>query len=228
MLFVTYNIHGFVGIDRRFKPERTLKILSKIQPDFLGLQEVVLHKKKKTSPQISCLTETLGMNSIFAPTFETKDFVFGNAFFSRWPIVSYKVHDLSIKGKEARNLIEVNLKKNCKTIHVLSTHLGLNRFERACQFLKIFQILDKFKQDSSQVYMLGDLNQISYSGSLKEKVLSFFRPMGRQSTFPSYAPFLSLDQIWTNFQHKKTKHRVHKSFHSRLASDHLPLLMELE
>ena len=36
----TYNLHSCVGGDRRYDPERTLRVLEELNADILGLQEI--------------------------------------------------------------------------------------------------------------------------------------------------------------------------------------------
>lgn len=38
----TYNIHGAVGMDRKFAPERVAGVLKEIDADIIALQEVPL------------------------------------------------------------------------------------------------------------------------------------------------------------------------------------------
>lgn len=234
MLVATYNIHKFVGLDFKFRPERILKIISHLNPDILALQEVIISKKAHQSFPLHELAKFLKMKYLFAPTFETEDFLYGHALLTKFQIVKHHIYDISVKNKEKRSLLDVTLNNAGAMIKCYSTHLGLSQGERNAQFEKIFFVINQFlkKNIYHKLILLGDFNQLKYNLTLKDKIKENFLHLNEENTFPSISPFFSLDQIWTNIHHHFNKHkkqvfRVEKSWLARLSSDHLPLLTEL-
>jgi endonuclease/exonuclease/phosphatase family metal-dependent hydrolase len=41
LVVASYNIHRGVGLDRRYDLDRIAKVIAEIEPDLIGLQEVV-------------------------------------------------------------------------------------------------------------------------------------------------------------------------------------------
>lgn len=55
-----------------------------------------------------------------------------------------------------------------------------------------------------------------------------FNKMPALATFPAHRPLLSLDRIWVDPAERMISIKVHESELSAVASDHLPLIAEIE
>ncbi|HEY4593405.1 MAG TPA: endonuclease/exonuclease/phosphatase family protein, partial [Thermoanaerobaculia bacterium] len=86
---ITYNIHRAIGVDRRFRPERIVKILRHYEADVVMLQEV--DEGAPRSRELN-LAEELARGAGY-PHFalghnvSLKKGRYGNATLSRFPIV---------------------------------------------------------------------------------------------------------------------------------------------
>ena len=61
----TYNVHGCIGLDRRYDPERVAAVLRELNADIIGLQEVDNHRPlRRGLHQLELLRETTGMMAV--------------------------------------------------------------------------------------------------------------------------------------------------------------------
>ena len=68
LVVATYNVHAFVGTDRRFDPERVCAVLGEIGADVVGLQEV---QDAGGGPHaLDALAEACGAQVMRGPTFD--------------------------------------------------------------------------------------------------------------------------------------------------------------
>ena len=115
-------------------------------------------------------------------------------------------------------------------IMVFSTHLGLNSKERWTQILRLIARIRRTQSERKGYYLLmGEFNiwwplssQLRY---LEKRLNGFWM---RDHTFPSGFPFLSLDRFLRMKGIRFLKCGRHLSPLSREASDHLPLVAEIE
>lgn len=120
MRIVTFNIHGWrtkAGDSNNFG--RVVRVLSEIQPDIVGLNEV-FHPGPQgpdgSDSPLSALAEKLGMEVVFGPcmrwpaTRSLPERSYGNALLSRWPILASAAHHLAdAPDKEQRGLLEARV-----------------------------------------------------------------------------------------------------------------------
>jgi endonuclease/exonuclease/phosphatase family metal-dependent hydrolase len=151
---------------------------------------------------------------------------FGNALLTRHPIVEVRRIDLSMAQREARGALAATIHVGGTTLHVLSTHLGLRVHERRFQVQQILSYLDSVRD--AFVVVLGDFNDW-LPGRSAAHVLD--RRMGRPprpATFPAAWPLVALDRIWVQPRAALRRISVHATPIARLASDHLPVVAEIE
>jgi endonuclease/exonuclease/phosphatase family metal-dependent hydrolase len=94
----TYNIHRAIGLDRRFKPERIVEILNKLDADIVLLQEVdegaprsrELNLAKELAQSCDYPYYALGHNVTLRKGY------YGNATLSRFPIIRERNIDFTI------------------------------------------------------------------------------------------------------------------------------------
>ena len=65
--FVTWNIHGSVGLDGKREPSRIAEALSAMAADVIGLQEVEARPALSPLAQAPFLAERLGMHLAEGP-----------------------------------------------------------------------------------------------------------------------------------------------------------------
>lgn len=215
----TYNIHAGIGTDRKFDPDRIIKVLRELDADVVALQEVEHHLVGDLD-LLDYLAQGSESRAIAGPTLlrETRDY--GNALLTRLPIRELARIDLSIKGREARGALDVTFDCHGKSLHVVATHLGLTPGERRHQVRRLMTL---FKPEPDISVLMGDLNEWFLWGRPLRWLHAHFQSKPNYPTFPSRWPLFALDHIWIEPRSCLIALRVHSTQLARRASDHLPL-----
>ncbi len=236
---LTYNIHKCIGgVDRRYDPTRIRDVIGHYNPDVALLQEVDNEAKRSDHHrQVDVLGDLLGYahRTWFPNVTLRRGGEYGNAILSRFPLTDTSNIDLTVGRRKRRSVLHARYRarfpgtRHTRTVHVFNMHLGLSGRERKVQ-LQRFLECDPFKgfHARTPVIVAGDLNDVW--GTLGKLLRpSGFRGMNKPiRTFPSYAPVRALDSVYV-----RGDIEVHKVQRSRLglakrASDHLPLIADLE
>lgn len=218
----SYNIHRYVGMDRRPDPERICRVIAEIDADILGLQETDEGFYGRCDVgMIENLARETGRHAVLAPTMWRQNGHYGNALLSKWPVRDVRRIDLSVAGREPRGALDVDLDVNGRAVRVVVAHLGLAAAERREQVRRLRQT---FRTERSAIeIMMGDINEWFPRRRLLWSLHEYFGKVPSRRTFPSVLPILSLDKIWVKPRHALIETRVHSSALSRVASDHLPV-----
>ena len=220
----SYNIHACIGIDGRFDPTRIAAVISEIDADVLALQEVE-HHLLDNEDLLDYLARTTGYQAVAGPTLMRETRHYGNALLTRLPVIQSQSRDISVAPYEPRAVMEAQLAAGNKTLTVMATHLGLWPAERRTQ---VRQILSLLEQQSSEItLLLGDLNEWFLWGRPLRWLHKHFRASNHIRTFPAFFPLFSLDRIWVTPEKALWDVRSHRSQLSRKASDHLPIIAEI-
>ncbi len=221
MRIASYNIHDAIGRDRRFDPERILRVLEEIDADLLALQEVTLDTPGDFIQQLERAT---GAQSIDGTLFERGVGRYGNLVLSRLPIAQHRHHHISWSNREPRGLIDLNIQAGSHGLRVWATHLGLGLRERAYQWQQLARLLETPPKVD---LILGDFNEwrsVKMPGLLAAHP---YRQVARRG-FPTWPlPILALDRIFIHQRLQVRRSWIHNSPLARLASDHFPLLAEV-
>ncbi len=234
---VTYNIHkGIGGVDRRYRPQRVVEVLAATRADFLLLQEVDEGvPRSRQHRQVDLLGEALGFeHRVYYPNVRLKRGHYGNALLSRYPIDHHENIDLSIPLKKKRGALHARLSIDKRGVHrrlwLFNVHLGLAEFERRRQLRRVlaWQHEHRMRHDTA-VVVAGDFNDVW--GRLGPVVLEpeGYHGSGRRiRTFPALRPLRPLDRVFASGPvHIAFAHRGRMRC-ARVASDHLPLVAELQ
>lgn len=220
----TYNIHGAVGVDRKFAPDRVVEVLREIRADVIALQEVPLGGTAWPNV-LDMLQEATGFYSVEGPTMDGAKRRYGNAVLSRYPIVATRNIDLSFHSFEPRGALDADIDFHGHPLRVVATHLGLRISERRTQ---IDTLLQAFDTDRMPVILLGDINEWFTWGRTLKRLVSHFEAVPAPATFPSRYPVFALDRIWISPRHRLVHVNVHATPLARVASDHLPLIAHID
>lgn len=219
----TWNIHGAVGLDRRYDPGRIAAVLAEIDADVLALQE--FGSRRGAADLAAHLEAALGLPVHQRPTCTIDGCDFGNAMISRVPLQHLRAHDLSVPGREPRNALEARIGACGPGLRIFAIHLGLAGAERRHQVDRLAALLDAAAELPTVV--LGDFNE--WRGGRRLAALAGHLHAPRAPlTWPAPFPTLALDRVLVSRSGLRTRLGVHRSRLARLASDHLPLVAEIE
>jgi endonuclease/exonuclease/phosphatase family metal-dependent hydrolase len=220
LVFATYNIHGCIGGDGRYDPERIIQVLEQLNADIIALQEVESHGPDGRA-FLDWLGQQLGYTTIAGPTLLRGTGDYGNALLTKSIILTVRRHDLSLPSCEPRGALEVDLNHQGVLLKVVATHLGLRPVERRAQIQQLLACLHT--PPSHLAVLMGDINEwFLWGRPLRWLRTMFGIPRGFR-TFPARFPLFPLDRIWIKPQEALVSLEVHHSSLSHWASDHLPL-----
>jgi endonuclease/exonuclease/phosphatase family metal-dependent hydrolase len=223
---VTYNVHGGIGKDGRYTPERTANVIAETGADIIALQEVVDDERGNL---FATLTTQFHGFSLEGITIDGPQRRYGNLLLSRWPIIESAVVDLAHPKREPRNAIRALIETPSGPFQVIATHFGLSQHERLRQVALITQIAHA--HGAVPLAIAGDFNDWN-PWSRVGRMIRNHRGLGLHSvprlrTFPARFPLLALDRVLLRPPSCLIRTSVHRSDLSRIASDHLPLIAEV-
>jgi endonuclease/exonuclease/phosphatase family metal-dependent hydrolase len=219
----TYNTHSGVGLDRRFDAQRIADVVCELRADIVALQELEFRGQQT---MLDVIARATGFHAVAGPTFDRTDGAFGNGLVSRWPIASARHLDLAVARREPRRAIDATIQTPGVAIRVVATHLGLRPSERIEQARRL---IDALKADATTPTVLaGDINEWALPKRALGLLHAHFGESQGRGTFPSPLPVFALDRIWIAPARALVGVRAHKSRLARIASDHLPLVADID
>lgn len=236
---LTYNIHkGIGGLDRRYRPERVRDTIAHYAPDIVCLQEVDAGAARSNGHrQVDLLGDMIGLrHRTWFPNVELRSGgAYGNAILSRFHLTQTENIDVTIGWRKRRSILHARYRvripgrRRTRTLHVFNMHLGLSQGERKRQ-LRLFLESHPFAglHQRTPIIIAGDFNDVFGTlGRLLQP--EGFRSTGtRINTFPAYAPARALDSIYVRGDVEIRRLYRSQLQLARAASDHLPLIAELE
>lgn len=224
LTIATYNIHGAVGCDGRFAPERVAAVLRETNADIIALQEVPLGGGGAPNV-LDILQKATGYAAAEGPACDRPERRYGNAVLTRYPIQTIRTIDLSFGSREPRGALDADVDCHGHLLRVVATHLGLRPAERRDQIRRLLQVFDT---DQMPVILLGDINEWFVWGRALRWLVSHFQAVPAPATFPSRRPLFALDRIWIRPRHRLVHVEAHATPLARIASDHLPLIAHID
>jgi endonuclease/exonuclease/phosphatase family metal-dependent hydrolase len=224
---MTYNIRGARGTDGKRDFSRIGKFLKTYQIDIALIQEMDTRPAdRSTERDIADLQNDHFDFFVSAPTIVGAHGWYGNAILSRFPIVTKNVIDISRRGCEPRNILEVFMRTPAGHLHVVNTHKGLSPNERGPQLRSLHELLSR--QSEVPLVVGGDINQWhTYSKALRALNESL-HALTCGATFPTRYPFLHLDRMWCRPKGIVRTHGVLKTPETLRYSDHFPVVAEVD
>lgn len=235
---LSYNIHKCIGgIDRRYQPDRVVATIAHYQPDIVMLQEVDAGARRSSlHHQSDMLGEALGLphRAWFPNVALRSGGHYGNAILSRFPCREALNIDLSLPGRKARSVLHAVLRvrqdEADHTVHVFNLHLGLRQDDRRRQLVRFLDSHPFAHMHAhTPVIVGGDFNDVY--GTLGPHLLvpAGFRAMpAAPRTFPAFAPLRPLDAMFVRGDVQIRRAARGEIAIARRASDHLPLVVDLE
>jgi len=223
---VTYNVHKCRGMDGRVNALRIGGVLREVDADVIALQEVL-------GNQAEAISEELGIPYVLGENRKHHGYAYGNVVMSRWPFYETHNYDLSVRGREERGCLRVDLTVNGGALlHVFNVHLGTALFERREQGRKLIapELLTHRDVRAPRIVM-GDFNE--WTTGLATRLLRSHLEsadvrahLRRSKTYPGVLPFLHLDHIYYDPALRLERLELHRTKKALVASDHLPLAGE--
>jgi endonuclease/exonuclease/phosphatase family metal-dependent hydrolase len=227
LVVASYNIHRGVGLDRRRDLDRIAAIIREIDPDVIGLQEVIREPGADHRDQAAYLAEQLGMAVVMGETRAHGEGTYGNAVLTRLPVLGSARCDLSWRRREPRGCLRVDLGVDDTALHVFNAHFGLALRERRDQL----ELLAQFLVDpgiAGPRVLMGDFNEWHRGPITRTLRREFSSPMRRMfRTHPAVFPLFALDRIYWDVTLQGAEFHVHRSRLARVASDHRPVVAHL-
>ncbi len=235
---LSYNIHKCIGgIDRRYQPERVIATIAHYQPDVVMLQEVDAGAQRSSlHHQSEMLGEALGLphRAWFPNVALRSGGHYGNALLSRFPFRDALNLDLSLPRRKARSVLHAVLRVRHEdqdhTVHVFNLHLGLRQDERRRQLVRFLDSHPFAHMHArTPVIVGGDFNDVYGTLGAQMLVPAGFRAMpAAPRTFPAFAPLRPLDAVFVRGDVQFRRAARGEIAMARRASDHLPLVVDLE
>lgn len=235
---LTYNVHRCVGTDRQLDVARIAEVIAGENPDIVCLQELDVGRARTNGvDQASELASLLGMSSRFHPAMRIEAEEYGDAILTRLPETLIRADSLptvrGIRGLEPRGAIWSQVRVGHQPLNVLTTHLGLVPREQRKQAKALVGSAWLAACDGPTI-LAGDFNATSITrpyATLTSVLKDAQRELGMRptiKTFPSSFAAIRIDHFFVNAQVKvKSVYTVQTPL-SRIASDHLPLVMDFE
>jgi endonuclease/exonuclease/phosphatase family metal-dependent hydrolase len=223
----SYNIHECVGGDGRRDPARIAAVLREMDADVIGLQEVDARPSATSeSMQMEYLAATLGLHAVAGPTLQRLTGEYGNALLTRRRVLDVRKIDLTVYRREPRGALDVDLDIDGAAVRVVVTHLGLLPGERRKQVRRLVDLLGESRSDV--VILCGDINEWFAVGRPLRWLHARLGRTAGIATFPAAFPVFALDRIWVHPRTALAKVTAHATPIARRASDHLPLLADIQ
>lgn len=235
----TYNVHGCVGMDKQRSESRITEVIEDLAVDLIGLQELDRSRRRSGGvDQAGMIAERLGWYRHFQPAMRWEEEHYGDAILSRYPLTLRR--SVCLPGnppffcREERAAVGVEVATDFGIVQVINTHLGLGWRERLLQ-AELLTSSDWLGTNAdAPLILLGDFNSLPGShphrqfGQHLRDVRGLIDPPRPFRTFPTAFPVLAVDHIFINALLRPISLRVHRTAISRVASDHFPLVTELE
>jgi len=232
---MSWNIHGMRGRDGRSDPERVALVIEEARADVAGLQEVgALWGTGELLDPGGTLSRLTGLAHAFGLTELRSGYPYGNCILSRFPITASRSYDLSVPRREKRGCLRADLELGAFALHLFNCHLGLDAYERRRQAAQLLSA--DILRDAALAYplvLVGDFNAWSGRSAVprwirRQLADAALVARSARATFPAVFPLFRLDRAYVGPAVCVLSCNVHDSHLARLASDHLPVLAEIE
>lgn len=236
---MTYNVHSCLGMDGRTSPRRIANVISRYNPDLVALQELDLGRvRSQRHDQPKLIAEELGMHVAFCPTVVAGGEQYGHALLSHFPLKIIRT-DILRSGKQSprvqpRGALWVQVEIDGMKLNLMNTHFGLRRSERREQAADLLDRnwIGSISEDEPLI-LCGDFNMFPRSQPYRaltrrlRDVQGDTLEVAPMNTFSTLRPMVRIDHIFVSRHFHPKNVRVPRNHLTRVASDHLPLIVDL-
>lgn len=227
---LTYNIHHAnpPSTPGKIDIEAIAKVINDSKADIIGIQEVDINvSRSEMVNQAEKLAELTGTEYFFSKGIDLEKGYYGVLILSKHKIVGNRRYDLPMPVKsENRSLAIVDVElPGGKTVSLANTHLDLKEENRIAQSEFINELGELYKKP---LILVGDLNAKPDSKPIKILEEYFVRnTTSNQPTSPNVNTKNEIDYIMV-LKNREFNWKTYQVIKEEYASDHLPLLAEIE
>lgn len=224
MRVASYNIRKAVGLDWRRDPQRVLDVLTEISADVVVLQEA----DKRIGGRAGVLPEAelnaRGYQIADLSTRPDSHGWHGNAILYRTSGVQVtQTTRIDLPSLEPRGAVSVRFGQS--GLEVIGVHLGLTKRNRMAQLRALGRYLNAADHP---VLIAGDFNIWNRDAGIDEALGGGCEVILPGNSFHAAREIAPLDRFVLRGAVSHTSARVHRSAAAARASDHLPIVLDLE
>ena len=237
---MSYNVHRGIGGDGRLSLKRIADLIVRYRPDVAALQELDIgHARTDHADQPEIIAKMAGMHYCFFPAVERIHEHYGDAILSRHRLNLVRAATLpTLSGRpsmELRGALWTTIDIQGVRIQIVNTHLGYNRRECLMQAQSLLgPTWLGHPHCRPPLIVCGDFN--AWPGTLAYQKLGTAlrdsqeqrKHTWRRNTFPARCPLVSIDHVFHSPDLRVISVNVPRNRLTRIASDHLPIIVELE
>jgi endonuclease/exonuclease/phosphatase family metal-dependent hydrolase len=234
---LTYNVHSCIGVDGKLSPERIARVIARHDPDIVALQELDVGRARTGGvDQAELIAKHLEMLLHFHPTLSVEEERYGDAVLSRLPMRVVRAGELPRRPPlEPRGALWVEIGDgDGAAFQVINTHLSLHPAERQLQVDALLgpEWLGAALPRGGAV-LCGDFNALSWFPTCRQitrrlrdvQVREGHRP---RNTWGGRVPLWRIDHVFVDPVIEVRHVEVPDDALARVASDHLPLVVDLQ
>ena len=225
--FASYNIHKAVGLDRRRDPARIMSVLREVNADVIALQEADRRIGQRAAVLPRAMIDDSPWELVPVARRPRSIGWHGNALLVRRTLEVLEGHALDLPRLEPRGAVAGTLTLAGQCIHVFGTHLDLSGLRRREQVRALLAQAQDAARGAPMVIM-GDFNQWGKLTGAMSEFVSDWQLFTPGPSYPSRAPIAVLDRIAATHHWSCHNADVHHSGLASVASDHLPVWVDLE
>lgn len=221
MRIMSYNIRIGIGMDNKTDLQRAADVINRVNPDFVGLQEVdSIAERSFWVDQAKALGEMTDMHYIFAPALERSKGLYGiAALVKEKPLAVRNIH---LPGQEE---VRTFLVLEYDDYLLCNTHFSLVADSRKESVEIIRKVVSEYDKPA---IITGDFNMLPTSEECR-MMDEIWMPLSDTTrfTFPANGATRAIDYIWgrEGYDYKVLNYEV---VNEPMASDHLPLYIDVE
>lgn len=237
---MTYNVHSCIGPDRHLSVERIARAIAGFFPDVVALQELgEARGNLDGKTQARAIARLLDMDCHFFPVIDNDAGTYGIALLSHLPMRVVRAAILPQSSPnpalEPRGALWATVMLDGLEVQVLNTHFGLPGKARLHQAEALLG--DNWLAHSGRsgpTVLCGDFNSLPLSRVCRlirktlddvQRKKAKHRP---RATFHSWLPLARIDHVYVDAATRVNAIHIPRSPLTRSASDHLPLIADLD
>ena len=244
---LTVNVHkGYTMLRRRFMLHELREAVRTVGSDQVFLQEVSgappadaparngKHHNGVLVAHYEYLAEQIWCEHAYGRNAVVGGREHGNALLSRYPILGFTNHDVSVPGSEARGLLHcvMQIAGHARPLHGVCVHLGLRESQRDRQLERLLEMLEREVPADAPLVVAGDFNDWRGRADAALRgcgLVEVFRLANgaHARSFPARLPLLKLDRIYVRQVRAAHPLPLPRRPWATL-SDHAPLAAEIQ